>query len=285
MCGLSVRISHAVYTHTMKTNTRLKRKGDLISMEQTIKRNGWQEEESRRLWQAVSDAGQSGEPLRAVFERIGEETHRKPNSVRNYYYMQLHTADAPPVRRAQPFDTFTPEEVRALVRQVLIGRGRGESVRACVMRLSGGDQKKMLRLQNKYRSVMAKRHDLICEIADELAAEGIPCPAIDWEADAPMPALQPPHHDPDAQALYDAVERLLCRARESDPRGDRAKAQRDMCLMRLEEMQQAAGEMILICKELCAARTAPDADTLDRLTAGICRLENLCGSTGRAVPV
>ena len=249
-------------------------------MEQLTRRNGWQEAESRRLWQEIEQAAVSGEPLRSVFERMGEELKRKPNSVRNFYYMQLRTQPGQGMRRAAPFELFSQDEIRQLVRQVLISKGKGESVRACVMRMANGDRKQMLRLQNKYRSILSKRPNLITEIAQELTDEGMvfenplphtPAPAVTLSA--------PETEDADARALYHAVENLLRRAAESDPRGDRARAQRDVCLMQLEDLQKAAGELVLICKELCAGELGGEhcAGQRDQLTRALSQVENLCG--------
>lgn len=245
------------------------------------KRGGWQAEETERLRQEIQHAAESREPLRSVFERMGQEFSRKPNSVRNYYYIQLRGQNRETMRRAAPFETFTPEEVHHLVREVLIARGRGESVRACVMRMAQGDHSRMLRLQNKYRSVLSKKPALICEIADELASEGYACPEIKPILPAsPVPLTVPQETDRDAQQLYCAVQNLLRRAHESDPRGDRAKVQRDVCLMRLEEMQMAAGDLIRLCKEVCADElaAAPCDQRREQLILYLSRLENLCAN-------
>ena len=57
-----------------------------------------------------------------------------------------------------------------------MARGQGESVRACVTRLAEGDRARMLRYQNKYRSILKNRPELLENIAQELRAEGKPCP-------------------------------------------------------------------------------------------------------------
>ena len=250
-------------------------------MEQLSKRNGWQQEETVRLWQEIEQAATTGEPLRSVFERMGEELKRKPNSVRNFYYMQLRSRPDGSMRRAAPFELFSQEEIRALVREVLISKGRGESVRSCVMRMSGGDEKCMLRLQNKYRSVLSKRPQLICEIAKELADEGVVFENPVQKIPVHSVALSAPDHsDPDAATLYRAVDNLLRRAAESDPRGDRARAQRDVCLMQLEDLQKAACDLVLLCKELCADELGDPAHARrrDQLTQLLSQVENLCGA-------
>ncbi len=137
-------------------------------------RGGWQEKEISKLREAVHMAGGNGEPLRGVFEHIGRSLGRKPNSVRNFYYASLKREDADNVPHAAPFQTFTGEEVRALMRQVLAARAKGISVRACVQSLAGGDRKEMLRFQNKYRSVLKTRPELVQDIMEEMESDGEP---------------------------------------------------------------------------------------------------------------
>ena len=47
-----------------------------------LARSGWQPEEIDMLWQEIRAAGESGAPLRGVFERMGKALGRKPNSIR-----------------------------------------------------------------------------------------------------------------------------------------------------------------------------------------------------------
>ena len=139
-------------------------------------RTGWQESETDRLFAAVKEANAAGVPLRSVFETLSGDLGRKPNSIRNYYYACLRARpDAAP--HAPAFTAFTPEETRQLLREVLMARGRGMSVRACVMQMAGGSQSRMLRYQNKYRTILKHRPDLIAEVCEELRREGLPCPA------------------------------------------------------------------------------------------------------------
>ena len=87
-------------------------------MEQTMvrgPRSGWREDEIDQLWREIQRANASGQPLRSVFEEMGGRLGRKPNSVRNYYYMQLRGQEGDTLRRAQPFETFTEAEVRSLL--------------------------------------------------------------------------------------------------------------------------------------------------------------------------
>ena len=139
-------------------------------------RAGWQEAETARLFSAVKEANATGAPLRSVFESLANDLGRKPNSIRNYYYACLRQQSGP-AERSPAFQPFTPEETHDLLRQVLIARGQGISVRACVMALSNGSHSRMLRYQNKYRTILKSRPELIAQVCAELKQEGLPCPA------------------------------------------------------------------------------------------------------------
>ena len=138
-------------------------------------RAGWQTSETDRLFTAVRQASADGVPLRTVFERLSGDLGRKPNSIRNYYYACLRQQpDAAP--RSPAFQPFTQEETHHLLREVLMARGRGMSVRACVLQLAGGSHSRMLRYQNKYRTILKQRPDMIAEVVAALRQEGLPCP-------------------------------------------------------------------------------------------------------------
>jgi hypothetical protein len=72
-------------------------------MEQTahLNRTGWSQEETDLLWKEIHAALNEGTPLRGVFDRTGQALGRKPNSVRNYYYMQMR-------EKAARFETRRP---------------------------------------------------------------------------------------------------------------------------------------------------------------------------------
>lgn len=138
------------------------------------KRSGWSEAENQLLWETAEEAQQQGMPLKAVFERIAEQTGRRPNSIRNYYYAQVreHGDDA---QRPARFVPFTQQEVDWLMEQVLVARAAGQSVRACLQKLSGGDHSLMLRYQNKYRAVIKSRPEYVRELVERLNEQGVMC--------------------------------------------------------------------------------------------------------------
>ncbi len=143
-------------------------------------RTGWASEERDLMWSEVRSASESGATLKQAFDSISEKTGRKPNSIRNYYYQSLKERSAPEelcAMRARPFVPFDEEEIDKLLRAVLSDRARGISVRACVQRLGGGDRALALRYQNKYRSILKQRPELIVETIENLRHEGIDCPS------------------------------------------------------------------------------------------------------------
>lgn len=129
---------------------------------------GWSAEEDKLLLDAVRSAKNAHTSLQAAFETVADVTERRPNSVRNRYYAELRDA-----KKSEPlFQPFTDSESDALIRAVLLARAGGRSVRACTLELAGGDTRRMLRYQNKYRAMLKNCPDRIREIREILAKEG-----------------------------------------------------------------------------------------------------------------
>ena len=134
---------------------------------------GWQQQEIEALRQSIQTAEQSGESLRSVFDRLGAQLGRKPNSIRNFYYAQMRAQEEEGKPRTLPFETFSPDEVEQLIAQVLTARAQGLSVRACVRNLAEGNHTRMLRYQNKYRSTIRTRPELVRRVMQRLSDEGV----------------------------------------------------------------------------------------------------------------
>ena len=225
---------------------------------------GWQQKEIDVLERTVSEAAQTGQSLRSVFERVSEELGRKPNSIRNFYYAQLRTQEGGAAPRALPFETFAPEEVEQLVERVLTARGQGKSVRACVRELSGGDKTRMLRYQNKYRSTVRTRPELVHRVMDRLSEQGVPfvSPYPQKEsAQAGLSALRgraSASGDPQLAQLFDGLSHLLDLAlgdrdgqRSATPPGDGdalrdSEALRDSDALRRADRLNARCDMLRI---------------------------------------
>ena len=221
---------------------------------------GWQEAETARLFTAVKEANAVGAPLRSVFESLSCDLGRKPNSIRNYYYACLRQQpDA--ASRAPAFRPFTQEETHELLRQVLIARGKGVSVRACVMSLAQGSHSQMLRYQNKYRTILKTRPELIAQVCEELKQEGLPCPDV-----APVPAVRIDHADaafcdpedaaaarlmaePCVHHMLEGLKELLRRAARAEASPEEAVQQKCRDLQRAVDRQQVQHDLQRIAWE------------------------------------
>ncbi|MBR4039060.1 MAG: hypothetical protein IKJ11_03055 [Clostridia bacterium] len=215
---------------------------------------GWQQSEIDALKTRIGEAEKTGESLRSVFDRLAMELGRKPNSIRNFYYAQMRAQSGEGMGRALPFETFAPGEVEQLVRSVLISRAQGMSVRACVRKLAGGDQTRMLRYQNKYRSTVRTRPELVRKVMDELTLEGVPF-VSPFGADAAQQeeTLQRMQHraeqsgDAQLTQLFSSLDHLLSLAlaqrepvagsSDAQRRADRLSAQCDMLRISLDDEQ------------------------------------------------
>ena len=137
-------------------------------------RTGWKKEEDTLLFAEIEKSVGRGTPLKSVFEAVAEQTGRKPNSVRNYYYARIKEKDlSTTALHAGAFVPFTEEEIHYLLRTVLSAQANGISVRCCTMSMGGGDNRAMLRYQNKYRALLKNRPALVRQVAEELKAEGV----------------------------------------------------------------------------------------------------------------
>ena len=178
---------------------------------------GWQKQEIDALQRSIDEANASGQSLRSVFERMGKELGRKPNSIRNFYYAQVRSHEDGADVRALPFETFTQDEVERLIEDVLTARAQGMSVRACVRSLAGGDRTRMLRYQNKYRSTIRTRPELVSRIMQRLSDEGRPFVspyAPDQEAQTEQSLVRLKKRagqsgDAQLTALFSSLEHLL----------------------------------------------------------------------------
>lgn len=255
---------------------------------------GWQKQEIDALQKGVEEAERSGESLRSVFDRLSTELGRKPNSIRNFYYAQVRTQEEGGKPRTLPFETFAPNEVERLVEQVLTARAQGISVRACVRSLAGDDRTRMLRYQNKYRSTIRTRPDLVRRVMQRLGDQGIAfiSPYADQAEDASgrqtlsqLKKRAQQSGDPQLSQLFSSLDHLLDMAltREDAPpqesaapptaqnsealrRADRLNAQCDMLRIALDDeqtrrdrLQSETEGMVTLIKEYIAL---PDADRL-----------------------
>ena len=236
---------------------------------------GWQQNEIDALKARIDEAEKNGDSLRSVFDQLALELGRKPNSIRNFYYAQLRAQGENDMGRALPFETFSAQEVEHLLRSVLTSRAQGMSVRACVRKLSDGDKTLMLRYQNKYRSTVRTRPDLVRKVMDDLSKEGVPyvSPYAAQESQDALPRMQRQAErsgDMQLMQLFSSLDHLLALALgpkdQPSPqddgaqrKADRLGAQCDMLRIALDDEQtrreslaRETGAMVTLIKEYIA---------------------------------
>ena len=131
--------------------------------------NGYTEEEASSLVEYIAEGRRRGQTLSGLFEGYAKKTGRAKGSVRNYYYALLRSTGDERVKKmlrgknlhAEKILPFTEEETDKILREILKQKQQGISVRRAVLNLSGGDDKLMLRYQNKYRNVLTKQPERI----------------------------------------------------------------------------------------------------------------------------
>ncbi len=139
--------------------------------------NGYTEEEAKSLVEYIWSGKQAGKTLTYLFETYGAEHGRAKGSVRNYYYalMKNRKKDERVVKlldgkqlAVEEIREFTEEETDKALRSILAEKSKGVSVRRAICNIAKGDDKLMLRLQNKYRNILKKQPERIEAIASEL---------------------------------------------------------------------------------------------------------------------
>ncbi len=142
--------------------------------------NGYTEEEAKTLVEYIKEGRQKGKTLTWLFESYGVKHGRAKGSVRNYYYalMKNSKGDERIVKlldgtelSVEKIREFTEEETDEALRSILAEKSKGVSVRRAICNLSAGDDKLMLRLQNKYRNTLKKEPERIAAIARELGLD------------------------------------------------------------------------------------------------------------------
>ena len=145
-----------------------------------VKINGYTEEEAKKLIEFVTEGKRKGRTLTYLFESYGRAHGRAKGSVRNYYYSLMKNAkgDERIVKlldgtslSVEKIKEFTREETEQAIRSILAEKSKGVSVRKAIYSLAKGDDKLMLRLQNKYRNTLKKQPEIIEKIADEMGVE------------------------------------------------------------------------------------------------------------------
>lgn len=130
--------------------------------------NIWNNQEVKSLFQSVEECKKNQKSLKNAFTLHANRFKRKPNSVRNYYYMEVENLKQDKKRcvllginlslhEKSLFQNFDKLEEEKLVSQIDALQKQGLSVRSACLKLSNGDLTLMTRLQNKYQNIKRKQ--------------------------------------------------------------------------------------------------------------------------------
>ena len=182
--------------------------------------NGYTEEEAKNLVDYIKEGKQKGKTLTYLFETYGLRHGRAKGSVRNYYYalMKNEKGDERIVKlldgsslSVEKIREFTEEETDEVLRSILAEKSKGLSVRRAIFNLSKGNDKLMLRLQNKYRNTLKKQPARLAEIAAEMGLKD----AFEYEKRVNAPRQTPDKDflrrrlENEINALYDRLAQAL----------------------------------------------------------------------------
>lgn len=183
--------------------------------------NGYTEEEAKNLVKFIQEGKKKGKTLTYLFATYGLENGRAKGSVRNYYYtlMKNENHDERIVKLLDGSDLsvekireFTPEETEDALRSILAEKSKGLSVRRAIFNLAKGDDKLMLRLQNKYRNTLKKQPEKLRELAKEMGLKEPVSPIKSSESQKrTLPDRDFLRHrlENEINALYDRLSKAL----------------------------------------------------------------------------
>lgn len=176
--------------------------------------NGYSEQEAKTLIDFIAEGKKRGEALSALFASYGKKCGRAAGSVRNYYYQFLKCEDARAKEilrgkrlRAEKIRAFSDEERNEMLKKILSERSKGYSVRRAIANVCAGNEKQMLRYQNKYRNLVKKQPELIERTAKEM---GLPSAMPARKTDFLQKRLE--------REINDLYDRLAVALREENDR-------------------------------------------------------------------
>ena len=119
-----------------------------------------------------------GGSLTSIFNRYALITGKSKGTIRNLYYTITKASvtdrdfcdrylDGKPLFVDERVG-FYPCQERALLKQILLKKNQGVSVRKAVKELALGDEKLALRYQNKFRGLIKGNKSLVLEVIEEI---------------------------------------------------------------------------------------------------------------------
>ena len=144
----------------------------------------WKNEEVINLFATVEKFKKENKSLLEAFAEYSKLSGRKRNSIRNYYYLELANLQQNTERAKSlnintslhlisPVKSFSEEETNKVIKELLKLKCMGYSVRKACLKLANNDINEMVRIQNKYRSLLKTNPNFIKSLLNSLKQEGL----------------------------------------------------------------------------------------------------------------
>ncbi len=120
--------------------------------------------------------------LSESFAKYASKSGKAKGTVRNLYYALAKKSqtdkdfcnkylDGKPLS-VSVIAPFNEEDEKNLIKEILIAKENGKSVRGTIMEMASGDGKVALRYQNKFRNALTNKPHVIAQVVKELKDEG-----------------------------------------------------------------------------------------------------------------
>ena len=141
---------------------------------------GYKEQDVFALAEFIKDKNESS--LSSLFEKFGAINGKAKGTVRNLYYALAKKCktdkdfcqkylSGKPIKISKIVE-FNKQDEKELIKNIILQKNEGKSVRSIIMEMANGDAKLSLRYQNKYRNAIKNNPILIAEIISEINTEG-----------------------------------------------------------------------------------------------------------------
>lgn len=116
------------------------------------------------LLEYIKKTDKMGLPRLQAFANFANSHNLKCETARNLYYHLVRENKLQKDFKIEHCSHFTQDELNNVMRQIVQELNQSKSVRAACYKVSKGDAKKMLRLQNKFRSLLKSNRQYLIDL-------------------------------------------------------------------------------------------------------------------------
>ncbi len=220
--------------------------------------SSWKDDQIIELFKFIEEKKEKHQSLLSIFKEFAILHNRKPNSVRNYYYLELGELQQNQGKlKRLNIDLskheklsqvrFEQTEEQEIVKNILMLNSQGKSVRKACLELAQGDLTKMIRYQNKYRNILKNDPEMINKIARSLQVKGVSIAPRERKTKPDnvfvMPKQNTAMSDKDIEALFMGLVRLVKRVAAEQAE------QKQILLLRQSNLELEKANALVAIKE------------------------------------